>query len=82
MILIVGQSDVTVSFVTSQLDWAEDTDVQVQPSVENGLKTMSLIRLSKLATIDADLVLGKLGSLSLEEIQKVDSGLIRLLDLD
>jgi mRNA interferase MazF len=40
-----------------------------------------LIRLSKLTTIDKDLVLGRLGDLSTEELTAVDENLIDLFNL-
>jgi mRNA interferase MazF len=60
LVLVEGESDLTVSFITTQLRWLEDTDVKIEPTPVNGLKQTSLIRLSKLATIDKDLVIGKL----------------------
>jgi mRNA interferase MazF len=48
LILIDGESDITVSFITTQLKWQEDFDVKIEPSSSNGLKRTSLIRLSKL----------------------------------
>ena len=63
LILAIGKVDITVSFITTQLKWQEDFDIKTEPSQMNRLKRTSLIRLSKLATIDKDLVIGKLGSL-------------------
>lgn len=61
LILVDGESDITVSFITTQLKWQEEFDVKIEASKTNGLKKTSLIRLSKLATIDKDLVIGNLG---------------------
>lgn len=52
VILIETEFDVTVAFITSQLKWKEKFDVVLQPAIENGLKQTSLIRITKLATID------------------------------
>ena len=49
LILVEGESDITVSFITTQLKWQGDFDVKIEPSPTNGLKRTSLIRLSKLA---------------------------------
>ena len=70
--LIVNDLDVTLSFITSQLEWKEENDVLLQPSSLNGLKKTSLIRITKITTIDADLVLGKLGKLNLFEIKELN----------
>ncbi len=81
LILAKGEVDITVSFITTQLKWQEDFDLKIEPSQINRLKRTSLIRLSKLATIDKDLVIGKLGSLSQDELTVVDKNLIRIFKL-
>lgn len=81
LILIDSNEDITVSFITTQLKWQERFDVRLEPSNENGLKKTSLIRLSKITTIDKELVIGKLGQLTDSEIEGVNRGLIGLLDL-
>ena len=66
--------DVTICFITSELKWKTNCDILVLPSVSNGIKVPSLIRIGKIATIDASLVLG-LGELSNTEIIELDKGL-------
>ena len=56
LILVATDSDIPVSFITTQVKWEDEFDVKLEPSKENGLKKTSLIRLSKLSTIDKDLV--------------------------
>jgi mRNA interferase MazF len=81
LILVDGEADITVSFITTQLKWQEDSDVKIEPTQTNGLKRTSLIRLSKLATIDKDLVIGKLGNLSRDELTSVDKNLVKIFRL-
>lgn len=81
LILVDGEADLTVSFITTQLKWQEDFDVKIEPSQTNGLKRTSLIRLGKLATIDKDLVIGKLGKLSQDELSNVDKNLVKIFKL-
>ncbi len=81
VILMETEQDVTVAFVTSQLKWQTQFDMVLNPSFENGLKSNSLIRLTKLATIDKQLVLGELGKLSLIQTALMNSQLIMLLKL-
>lgn len=81
LILIEGESDITVSFITTQFKWQEDFNVKIEPSQTNGLKRTSLIRLSKLATIDKDLVIGKLGNLLQDELANVDKNLVKIFKL-
>jgi mRNA interferase MazF len=55
LILIDSVDDITVSFITTQLKWQENSDVRLEPSNQNGLKKISLIRLNKITTIDKEL---------------------------
>ncbi|WP_111668931.1 type II toxin-antitoxin system PemK/MazF family toxin [Algoriphagus litoralis] len=81
LILLSNELDVTVSFITSQIKWSSNHDVVLFPSLLNGIKVKSLVRLSKMATLSKDLVLGRLGELSQNELQEIDNGLISLFNL-
>ena len=81
LILIESEDDVTVCFITTQLKLQSEYDVVVQPSEVNRLKKPSLIRLSKIATLDKDLIIGQLGVLDFEYTDLVNKNLIRLLKL-
>jgi len=54
----------------------------MQPDTENGFKKESLIRLSKLATIDKDLVFGRLGRLDNTTVKLVNKNLKIIMKLD
>ena len=71
----------TVCFITSELKWQEEFDIMLIPTELNGLKTKSLIRVSKIATIDSDLVLGELGKLTTNETKKLNKSLTYLLQI-
>jgi len=72
----------TLAFISTQLKWKEETDILLKPNKNNGLKKESLLRLSKLATIDKDLALGKIGIIEDNEIAQVNINLIKLLKLE
>jgi len=80
LVLISGQFDVTVSFITSQKS-LDENDQLLRPTKANGLKNASFIRLSKIATIDKALVIGRLGTLSSSELHEVNQKLISILQL-
>jgi mRNA interferase MazF len=82
LVLIEGELDITVAFISTQLNWRENTDILAKPSRENGLKKDSLIRLSKLATIDKDLAIGRLGRLEDNLLNTVNQNLKVLLKLE
>ena len=81
VVLVSTELDITVSFITSQTKWQEKYDIVLQPSNSNGLKVKSLIRLTKLATIDKDLVIGKLGYLDESELKKINKNLSGLFKM-
>ena len=81
LVLIEAEFDVTVSFITTQRGWDDTASQKISPSVENGLKKESLIRLNKMATIDKDLVLGKIGVLNKIELNAVNQKLKDILQL-
>ncbi len=81
VVLVVSGTDVTVSFITSQLKWQDEFDLIFQPSAENGLKLTSLLKLSKMATLEKAIVIGRLGRLNSSEIRQMNEKLIRLFQL-
>ncbi len=81
LVLIATSLDVTLAFITTQLQWQEPTDLLLVPSDLNGLKKASLVRLSKLATIDASLVQGRLGILDTNQLLVIHQNLRFLLQL-
>lgn len=81
LVLIESAYDVTVSFITTQTGRNEQTSVVIKPSASNGLKKESLIRLNKLATIDKELIMGKIGSLDKNEIALVNQRLKEIFQL-
>ena len=81
VVLIVSDYDLTLCFITAQLKWKEATDIEILPSALNGIKKPSLIRLSKIATLDKTLALGKLGELRQTEVAILNENLKKLLQL-
>lgn len=73
--------DRTVCFITTQISWQETTDVLLTPNATNGLRKQSLIRTSKIATLDRTLAKGLLGKLSPQELNNLDAKLRVLLQL-
>ena len=81
LVLIETDFDVTVSFITTQTGWNDKSSLQISPSDGNGLKKESLIRLNKLATIDKELIIGKIGNLNNDEITRVNLKLKEIFQL-
>jgi len=81
VVLTETSLDVTVSFITTQIGWQESTDVVLNPSTVSGIRKQSLIRTSKIATIDKSLSKGLLGILSDIELQELNHKLKLLLQL-
>lgn len=68
LVLLSTKTDATVCFITTQFQQGENTDIVLKPSVSNGLKRDSLLRISKFATIDKEIIPGRIGSLEPEYI--------------
>lgn len=81
LVLVERELDITVAFISTQLKWQEETDVIIEPSKTNGLKKESLIRLSKIGTIDKDLALGILGKANKEIMVIVNRNLKTIFQL-
>lgn len=81
VVLATTSLDLTVCFITTQTGWQEPTDVLLMPNAINGLRKQSLIRTSKLATLDRALAKGLLGRLSATELADLNSKLKILLQL-
>ena len=81
VVLAETELDVTVCFITTQLQWQEPTDVQLLPTSSNGLRKPSLIRTSKIATLDKALAKGLLGRLIHQEVDDLNNKLKSLLQL-
>jgi len=75
LILAETSLDLTLSFITTQLQWQESTDILLQPNLINGIKKTSLIRLSKIATIKKILVKGKIGSIAQMQVADLNQKL-------
>lgn len=81
IILAHTNLDLTVCFITTQMQWQEETDVLLLPNLINGLKKQSLIRTSKIATLDKTLAKGLLGKLIQAELSNLDNQLKVLFKL-
>ena len=81
IILISTEEDVTVCFLTTQLHLQSKYDLLINPSPYNGLKKESLIRINKFATIDKQLIVGRLGSLEERYYSHLNMSLIKILQL-
>ena len=74
-------TDIVVLFITSQASQRGKFVVPLVPSKENGIKIKSRIICSKLATLEAKIVLGELGCISKSTQEKIDAKLRQTLCL-
>ena len=81
LILAVMNLDIIVAFISSQERFNGEFDIPVIPETMNGLKRPSVIKISKLATIDKQLLLGRLGSVGSISLNEINKGLLSLFTL-
>ncbi len=79
--LVNTETDITVAFISTQFKWKEETDILIKPDDENGLKKESLIRLSKIVTIDKEFALGRLGKIDDKTLKLVNQNLVKIFKL-
>lgn len=82
LVLYVGAYDVTVSFISTKLHWKTEVDLVLTPTQQNGLKKESLVKLSKIATLDKILIQGKLGNIEYDDFVVLDENLIKLFRIE
>ncbi|MCF8255101.1 MAG: type II toxin-antitoxin system PemK/MazF family toxin [Bacteroidia bacterium] len=72
VVLAETNQDFTVCFISSQLQWQETTDLAISPSLLNGLKKASLVRVNKIAILVKKFAKGLLGQLTNKEIKELN----------
>ena len=82
LVLTTEKSDVTVSFITSNLKEVSAGDLVLKAAWYNGLRKDSLLKLNKIVTFDIDLVIVKIGRLNKSELKEVDKKLIEVFKIN
>ena len=82
LILAVEDHNITMAFITTVLPEKYESDVSIKRTAANGLKKDSIIRLNKMITLDAKLIMGEIGNISQNEIKIINKKLIKLFQLD
>ena len=78
---MISSKDISVAFVTTNLKEVGSSDLLLKATQRNGLKKDSLLKLNKIATLDLDLVMGKIGHLTETELTEVDKKLIEVFKI-
>lgn len=74
--------DIIVAFISSQDTKRKQLlDVRVAQTKENGLKVASVIKCTKVATLDKKIILGSLGTLEASVCKQMDSAIKKALGL-
>ncbi|PKP46237.1 MAG: hypothetical protein CVT94_15360 [Bacteroidetes bacterium HGW-Bacteroidetes-11] len=82
LLLVTSPTEITLAFISTQLSWKDGNDILLKSSNANGLKRDSILRLSKLATLDRDLALGRLGTVDAKTLKQVNKNLIKIFKLE
>ena len=81
LVLAVRRAEVTVAFISSQVDKLEPDDLMLLPAAHTGLTRPSLLRVAKLATLDRRQIQYGMGRLSTDELAQVDVAMRRVYQL-
>ncbi len=77
---IIGD-DIVVAFISSSVKKLFTFDIKIKKTDKNGLKKNSVIKTSKIATIDKKVVLGEIGETESILRRKIDNNLKKVLGL-
>jgi len=72
VILYIGEMDVVAAFITSRIAKMSYFELLINPSEANRLKKPSLIKTTKICTLDKNLIVGKLGELTEMEKEELN----------
>lgn len=81
LVLARNQKDITVAFITSQIELLNEFDISIKPNNGNGIKKESIIKLTKLATLETSLAVGKLGEVNNFELLEINDKIRMYLGL-
>ena len=69
LVMAISKMDITVVYISSHYSWAAYEDFLLQPTEENGLSVLSLVRIGKIFSISPSLVIRKTGEISELDLQ-------------
>lgn len=81
LVLAINLKDITVAFITSQIELLSDFDMFINPNHKNGIKKESIIKITKLASLETSLAIGKLGEMETNKLLEINDKLRMYLDL-
>jgi len=81
IVLYSDEFDIVAVFITTKLKWKNSNDILLEPSESNRLKTPSLIRISKIATLDKSIIIGRIGNLDKQSLQLIDDKLKQIFNI-
>lgn len=66
----VSSEDIIVCFITSKIDGVNSSNLVLESNATTGLKVRSIIRFDKIATLHKNVILGELGKVDKQILQK------------
>ncbi|MBU1046159.1 type II toxin-antitoxin system PemK/MazF family toxin [Patescibacteria group bacterium] len=77
----LSSDDVVVSFISSEIKKTFNQDIKIKKTEINGLKKDSVIKISKIATLDKKIILGELGEVDNSLKEKINTSLKKVFNL-
>ena len=81
LVLFVEGWNITLVFITSNLLAIDDGDIIIEPDNNNRLRNPSLFKITKLCTIDNELIELKYGTLSKKDFARLCKNLVDKINL-
>lgn len=79
---LTDENDIIVVFISSKVPKKIlNIDLKINQDKENNLKAPSLVKCSKIATLDTKIILGELGFFNKQQMERVDEKLKTILGL-
>ncbi len=82
LVLAEKSFDVILAFITTKLNWIDDTDLMIEPDSKNGLKTKSIIKVAKIVTLAKNIVVGRLGSITESQVKEIEKNIIKVFKIN
>jgi|SRR6266542_546732 len=81
LVLAENKGDVLAAFITGNIKEFDEFDILLSANDKNKLKHDSKLRLFRLATIEKDTIVGRIGFVDESILQQINKNLVKILNI-